>query len=635
MDNIRVAEQALENSGSVGGSVPYQLTSYISSYVPSTLKRQLPEWASVHLPYTSDRIITSTFDTVWIDDQRHSVLVLTYHNGFQIWNVADTSNIYEIVSKREGAIKQVKCLQPPQFEDESHRLHPLRPLVAVLSADPSPAVFSRNTVKLFSLRTSDYVYQLLFKGDVIALGSSRRIFLVMLKEQVYGFDATTLASVFQLKCFPNPDAALAIAALSTRWVAFQGTTLPAPHAPPPQAAAPPAPDHADPAANSTFMSLASGLYSIGKKKVAGYFAADPTERVQGVVHVFDFVDKRLIAAFQASHLPLSHLAFDHTGTLLATASEDGKNFNIYRISPCSDPRLAATHLYELVRGYTNATVCNMSFSLDSRWLAVSSTKGTTHLYAIHPQGGPVSAMTHLTGLPSSTSSWSWTTAPSKPTVLQVMARVRQPVLNDDDQGSRFPQHVLHIQPSVATLLAPATGRQVNLLVATQPGILVLYRLEYFNSAQMKEATNGLVLSAEAVGQWNVCRNMDWPELRVNVMKFPGFLKKEEPASGARQKWLQHVELVSFDPDHKPFWMSRIFLLHTLSMPPPVGEEERICFERRESVEVQINGAKSTELEHFAPQPAVNAHPMLVQNLEGDVDCGGPLSALQMAKQQPL
>lgn len=82
--------------------------------------------------------------------------------------------------------------------------------------------------------------------------------------------------------------------------------------------------------------------------------------------------------------------------LLATADKRGHDFHVFRIQPHpGGPSFAAVHhIYVLHRGDTTAKVQDMVFSLDSRWIAVSTLRGTTHVFPVTPYGGPAGVRTH-------------------------------------------------------------------------------------------------------------------------------------------------------------------------------------------------------------------------------------------------
>lgn len=54
------------------------------------------------------------------------------------------------------------------------------------------------------------------------------------------------------------------------------------------------------------------------------------------------------------------------------------------------------NLYINCRGDTTAKIQDIQFSSDSRWVAVSSLRGTTHIFPITPYGGPIGLRTHST-----------------------------------------------------------------------------------------------------------------------------------------------------------------------------------------------------------------------------------------------
>ncbi|PSN43844.1 Breast carcinoma-amplified sequence 3, partial [Blattella germanica] len=106
----------------------------------------------------------------------------------------------------------------------------------------------------------------------------------------------------------------------------------------------------------------------------------------------------IIAHFLAHSDPVVALAFDPSGMLLLTADKRGHDFHVFRIHPHpGGSSLAAVHhLYVLHRGDTTAKVQDIAFAADSRWVAVSTLRGTTHVFPITPYGGPVGIRTHAT-----------------------------------------------------------------------------------------------------------------------------------------------------------------------------------------------------------------------------------------------
>lgn len=137
----------------------------------------------------------------------------------------------------------------------------------------------------------------------------------------------------------------------------------------------------------------------------------------GWVVVQDLETERVLCNFQAHGHALVTLSFDPSGTLLATSSTSGQNVHMYRLLPAlmhhrkskqqATDASSSTHqlLYKLQRGITHASIQDIAFSQDSKWVSVTTAHGTSHLYAIHPEGARVSPETHVT---------STTTAPSSP-----------------------------------------------------------------------------------------------------------------------------------------------------------------------------------------------------------------------------
>ena len=119
--------------------------------------------------------------------------------------------------------------------------------------------------------------------------------------------------------------------------------------------------------------------------------------VAGTVLVRDVITRAVVAHFRAHTSPLATLQFSPGGTLLATASVAGHSINVFSVVPPpavggggdglggggGGGSVAAGHavwLYRLYRGVTPAAIRGIAFAPDAAWVAVSSGRGTTHLF---------------------------------------------------------------------------------------------------------------------------------------------------------------------------------------------------------------------------------------------------------------
>lgn len=138
----------------------------------------------------------------------------------------------------------------------------------------------------------------------------------------------------------------------------------------------------------------------------------------GWVIVQDVVTQQVVCSFQCHATALVNLAFDASGTLLATGSTKGQNLHVYRLAPPlqtvannkghhvkKNPDAGCFHhqlLYKLQRGITHASIQDIAFSQDAKWISITSAHGTSHLFAIHPDGARISADTHTNVVESTT-----------------------------------------------------------------------------------------------------------------------------------------------------------------------------------------------------------------------------------------
>ncbi|KAJ0966094.1 hypothetical protein J5N97_027232 [Dioscorea zingiberensis] len=294
-------------------------------------------------------------------------------------------------------------------------------------------------VRFYSLRTHEYVHVLKFRSAVYSVRCSPRVVAVSLASQIHCFHAATLEREYTILTFPIVPGSLGVSsigygplAVGSRWLAYSGNPVAVSDTlrVPPQDVNPttglPAslPNGSLMAhyAKESSKQLAAGIVilgDLGYKKLSKYYSdltsdgnnslkqGNPTSRTGGAINgnfpdaenigmviVRDIVSKNVVVQFRAHRSPISALCFDPSGTLLVTASIHGHNINVFRVMPSPygsssgiDTTGTCVHLYRLQRGITNAVIQDISFSNDSQWIMISSSRGTSHLFAISPFGG--------------------------------------------------------------------------------------------------------------------------------------------------------------------------------------------------------------------------------------------------------
>ncbi|XP_057332827.1 uncharacterized protein LOC130672324 isoform X1 [Microplitis mediator] len=383
------------------------------------------------------------------------LLVLGYTTGVQVWLIAASGEATEVLSWRQSVVRILRILPDPKIvEDYPDPYEQKRPIIAICdSAGPGPQFCSVNFI---SLRTGEQLKSIKFKNPVCDVLANKRSIVVTFSEKIAVFDARTFEDILTVTtCYPCPGPNPNPVALGTRWFAYSEKKL-------------------IPARRSSggsegegvqsytaavlyaAKSLGKGLRGLGEtvaSSLTGNSVAPMTINNSGsdvtqpgVVTILDLhatkEEKELddpaietvVAHFTAHSDAIVAMTFDMTGAILMTADKRGHDFHVFRIQPHpGGPTLAAVHhLYVLHRGDTTAKVQDMVFSSDTRWAAVSTVRGTTHVFPVAPYGGPVGMRTHST-----------------PHVVNRLSRFHKSAgLTDDGTRSHSPVSHTELQPSV-------------------------------------------------------------------------------------------------------------------------------------------------------------------------------------------
>ncbi|KAK3314713.1 WD40-repeat-containing domain protein [Apodospora peruviana] len=276
-------------------------------------------------------------------NQDHSCLAVGTSKGFRIYH---TEPFNKIFNSDEDNVSIIEML----FSTS---------LVALIQS-PRHLII-KNT------KRSSTICELTFPNAVLAVRLNRKRLAVVLEEEIYLYDISNMGLLKTIATSPNPNAICALSPSSERcYIAYplpkaredQGDKRPS-HAPPPSAHVPP---------------------------------------TSGEVLIFDTVSLRPVIVIEAHRSPLSYIAMNNEGTLLATASETGTIIRVFSIPENQK-------LFQFRRGSYPSTIYSMSFNLSSTLLCVSSVSDTIHIFRlVNPQVGNTGSDT--AGLPEAPASGS-------------------------------------------------------------------------------------------------------------------------------------------------------------------------------------------------------------------------------------
>ena len=352
------------------------------------------------------------------------IVTLGYPSGVQMWAVPPNGEAHEILSWKRPGVRLLRLLPTPtDLEKDEHRAS--RPVVALCEGSSTSS--STNHLTFFSLRSGEVLKSSKFVHPICDVLANSDAIVVSFLEKLVIFDVLTLdmrASVVTSEVTVGSPGAIPVT-LGSSWLAFADRKV----YPSIQSAGGVEPART-PSYTATMLyaakSLTKGLKGLGET-VASSFAghrlptnpdsqgnSTPEPGVVTVVNLSELKSGEIslsevacannsashstIVAHFVAHLehPVLAMSFDPSGLLLVTADKGGHDFHVFRIQPhpLGSGQAAVHHLYVLHRGDTGAKVQDISFAPDSRWVAVSTLRGTTHIFPITPYGGAVNVRTH-------------------------------------------------------------------------------------------------------------------------------------------------------------------------------------------------------------------------------------------------
>jgi len=217
-----------------------------------------------------------------------------------------------------------------------------------------------------------------------------------------------------------------------------------------------------------------GLCALSSNNDNSYLAY-PGSSITGEVQVFDTLNLKPGIMISAHESPLAAMAFDISGTKLATASNKG---TVIRVHSAVD----GTRLFEFRRGVRRvATIYSLAFSPDSMFLAASSNTETIHIFRLaNPKEKAPEEAT-----------WMGYFGRKLSDVAHYLPKQTSEVLTQDRSFA-----FVHLQsPGMKTTIAMnVLNKTLKLFVAGYDGVVCVYEVNTNDGGECKQISQYLLFS---------------------------------------------------------------------------------------------------------------------------------------------
>ncbi|KAF9008264.1 WD40-repeat-containing domain protein [Cyathus striatus] len=202
---------------------------------------------------------------------------------------------------------------------------------------------------MMDMKRQSVICELLFPSSILSVKLNRKTLVIVLETEIYIYDISNMRLMHVIEqTTPNPEAICALSpSADSSYLAYPS----------------PVPSHSTISPGSSTPTPAP---------------ATPTSQTGDVI-LFSTRSLSVSNVLQAHKSPISFLAINSTGTLLATSSDKGTVIRVWSVP-------GAEKLYQFRRGTRETRIYSMNFNTVGSLLAVSSAHDTVHVFKLQKGG---------------------------------------------------------------------------------------------------------------------------------------------------------------------------------------------------------------------------------------------------------
>lgn len=278
-------------------------------------------------------------------NQDASCVAVGLNNGYRIYSCNPTFTKCYLVKKEVsiGLMEMLYCTS----------------LLAIVALGDEPGSLPRK-LKIINTKKQTTICDLIFPLTILLVKLSRRRMVVLLEEQIYIYDISTMKLLHTIETSPNINR---LCTLSSDVSDEHGSSLLAYPSPPKTIA------H-----DSLLVSginTNGGLNSVQNNIQS---VSNAPNRVGDVI-IFDLESLQPLAVIEAHKSALAAMCLSSDGTLLATASDKGTIVRVFNVH-------TGVKLFQFRRGTYPTKIYSLSFSKDNKYVVATSSSETVHIFRL-------------------------------------------------------------------------------------------------------------------------------------------------------------------------------------------------------------------------------------------------------------
>lgn len=278
-------------------------------------------------------------------NQDASCIALGLNNGYKIFNCKPKFGKCYQFKKNEsiGKIEMLYCTS----------------LIAVVGLGEEVGSSPRK-LKIINTKRQSTICELVFPSTIlqVKLGKSRMI--VLLEEQIYIYDVTTMKLLHTIETSPNGNGLCTLSADNCDGKNNSFLAYPSP---------PKTVTHDSLLVNG--VNTNGGMNSVQNNIQS---VSNTPNRIGDVI-IFNTTTLQPISVIEAHKSVLAAITLSTDGTLLATASDKGTIVRVFSV-------LTGLKLFQFRRGTYPTKIFSLSFSFDNKYVLATSSSGTVHIFRL-------------------------------------------------------------------------------------------------------------------------------------------------------------------------------------------------------------------------------------------------------------